>query len=66
MAGSLQLIILYTREEDCLFTVVKNVMASKNNLQFCIRVLARIIGAVYQGNRAEINQDVSKERLKLA
>ena len=54
MAGSLHQIILYTKGEDHLFTVVNSILASKNDLQFCVRVLARIIGSVDQGNRAKI------------
>ena len=61
MAGSLQQIVLYTKGEDCLFTVVNSILASKNDLQFCVRVLARIIGAVDQGNRVKIDKDMSFE-----
>ena len=67
MAGALHQIVLYTKKgEDRLFTVVNRIMASKNYLQFCIRVLARISSAVDQRNRAKINEDMSKDRLKLA
>ena len=67
MAGSLHQVVLYTRQgEDHLFTVVNRVMASKNDLQFCVKVLARITSAVDQCSRAKINEDVSLNRLKLA
>ena len=67
MAGSLLKITHYTSKgEDRLVSVVNRIMASRNSLQFCVEVLARMTSAVDQSNRAMIAEDVSLDRLKIA